>query len=65
MVWNSPLSASKVRSLPVSSSPMPQTYLMASSASRQPITPAMAPITPACLQVGTASLGGMVLKTQR
>lgn len=40
-------------------------YFMASSASRHPMTPAMAPMAPACLQVDTASFGGMSWKTHR
>ena len=38
-------------------------YLIASIACKLPITPPIAPITPACLQVGTASFGGGFLNT--
>ena len=61
-----PLSACiKVRRYPVRRSPTPIRYLIASIACKEPMTPPIAPMTPACLQVGTASLGGGFLNTQR
>lgn len=62
---NSIFNASKVRSFPVKRSPTPIRYLMASIACKDPMTPPIAPMTPACLQVGTASFGGGFLNTQR
>ena len=64
-LWNSIVSASKVRRYSVRRSPTPIRYLIASIACKEPMTPPIAPMTPACLQVGTASLGGGFLNTQR
>ena len=57
--------ASKISIFPARSSPAPVTYFIASSACIDPITPAIAPITPASLQEGTAPFFGGLRKTHR
>ena len=58
ILWNSIVNASNVNREPVKRSPTPIRYLIASIACKDPMTPPIAPMTPACLQVGTASFGG-------